>query len=135
MTLQLNDHCHLDTNSPPTATYHVMHQGYDPHEQVPMAVERTLTGKLKAHLLLDSSGDPVQLTSHAMTLMVSQAEKTTLESLIGKPVYYIPNWHDDSDQASYVISCKFNVQRGGMIPVDPKGTYWYVQLEILDDTL
>ena len=134
MAYGIQDTCYLDTVDPPVATYNVLHGSWDHTPVVPVVSERSVTGKLHIHRVVDGGGDPYLFEQDTCTIRVSLTEMLTLRALSGNAVYYIPNYHDPDDLPSSVITGYLIIKDGGIVNIDPCGTYWNVSFEILDDS-
>ena len=133
MAVQIHDHCHLDTDNPPTDTYNVQHGTWDHTPHVGVVVERSVTGVAHVHRLVDGSGDPVQFQNERFTLLgLTLAEMITIRALIGKTVYFVSNYHDDDAIAGYVVTGVLIVEPGGIQNADPSATVWNIQCRIED---
>ncbi|HID61360.1 MAG TPA: hypothetical protein EYP49_01235 [Anaerolineae bacterium] len=109
------------------------HESWDSTPLVAVTTERSLTGKLHIHRLVDASGNPIQFCADRMTLLCTLAEMQTVKALAGKTIYYVSNYHDDANLASYTITGVLVIQPGGITNIDPAGDWWRVNIEIVDD--
>ena len=143
MAVGIQDHVHLGTDNPPTTTYRVVHGTLDLTPGVQVAFDRGLTGVLHTHRLVDDSGDPVQFCTDKMRLRLSLSEMLTVKGLIGKTVYYVPNYHDDDEDSgsldvwpdsSYVVRGVLMVQPGSLTNINAMCTDWLLAIEIVDDS-
>jgi hypothetical protein len=132
MAAAMQDHIHLDTDNPPTATYPALHETLDGTPMVAMVTERSLTGKLQVHRLLDGA-DPVQFVNDRMRLRLSLAEMLVVKGLAGKDVYYIPHYHDEAAPAAYVVQAVLVLRPGAITNLDPSAAHWFATVEILDN--
>lgn len=138
MALEIQDHIHLDVSNPPTAEYDAQQGTLDHTYETAVTFERSVLGKLHVHRIIDGI-DPVQFEADSMTLICTLAQMNTLRALAGKRVYYVPNYHDDAalgtyPTSSYIIRGLLIINRGGITNLDPPGTYWTVQISVVDDT-
>ena len=134
MAYGIQDTCYLDTVDPPVATYHVLHGSWDHTPVVPLVSERSVTGMLHVHRVVDGSGDPYQFEEDKCTVRVSLTEMLTLRGLIGHRVYFIPNYHDDVNITDNMVTGYLSIDSGGIVNIDPSGVYWNVTFRILDDS-
>ena len=131
MAASIQNHCHLDTVNPPVATYSVISGSWDVTLDVPLVMERGLTGLLHYHRILDEGGDVVQFEGERFTIRrATLAQMLTLRGLAGKVVYYVSPYHDEASLT--VVSAILVVPRGGIVNLDPMGTLWNVQVELTD---
>jgi len=138
MAVQIHDHIHLGTTTPPTATtYTVSHGSLDNTPGVAMYFERSFTGKLQVHRLL-SGAEPVTFQVDKVRLKCTLAEMLAIRALAGKQCYYVPNYHDDVasvPQADYIYTCFISMPPGSITNLDPMSTWWWVNLSIVDDEI
>ena len=134
MALEIQDECYIDTVNPPVATYDVVADSWDHTPSVMMAHERSVTGKLHVHRIVDGSGDPYQFEEDKVTILASLSDMSTLRALVGKTVYYVCPYHDPDNLDDYVITTTLVISSGGIVNVDPMCTYWRVNCEFLDDS-
>lgn len=134
MALALQDHIHLDTVTEPVVEYTVYLDGYDTSLQTPFIAQRSITGKVHAHRLF-VAGAIKQFVAHVLRIKAVMAEKIVLQGLAGKAVYYVPNYHDDNDLASYIVSCYVTVDPQAVVPLNSVGSHWIVGIRITDDTI
>jgi hypothetical protein len=90
------------------------------------------------HRLVDSGGDVVQFKTERGTIRTGLTGMLALKALHGAQIYYVPHYHDPDvigtyPTSDYVIRGILLVQQGGMSNVDPPGTYWNVQFEVVDN--
>ena len=134
MTLAIQDHIYLDTTNPPTATYPVVAEGgLDWTPLVSVVTERSLTGKLHIHRLVDGSDNPVSFRSDRLRLIATLAQMLTLRGMSGKTVRYVPNYHDPDDLATYTHECVLVIPEGSISNIDPMCTYWFINVQLVDD--
>ncbi len=134
MTLKMQDHIHLDTVNPPVDEYKALFESYEPNEMPMVEIERSITGRLHPHRLIDSGGDVVQLNAHKLDIITAgTTTKNTLVRMCGEIAYYVSNWHDDDVISDYVVPCV--VQLNGIATLNPIGEYWTVSIEILDNSI
>lgn len=133
MTLAIQDHIYLDTSNPPTDTYPVAAEGLDWTPMVAVTTERSLTGKLHIHRLVDGGGDPVSFRSDRLRLITTLAQMLTLRGASGKTVYYVPNYHDPDNLAAYTHESILVIPEGAITNIDPMCTYWFVSVRLVDD--
>ena len=93
----VHDHIHVDTDSPPTATYTAIRRTVDP--KVFITLERALDGSLHKHVA-SSLGSPIVFTDRIYQLKLTQAELATVIGLLGTDVNLIDNIHDSGDHAA-----------------------------------
>ncbi len=136
MAVQIQNHIHLgttlDADNAPIGKYSVRFGGLDETPDVPLTIDRAITGALHVHILPDGSGNPKQYTSGRYTLLVQQADLAGLISLFGKIVYYCPITHPDDGEShlSYRKSVVVTIKPGGMAPLTPAGEWWTVAIEL-----
>lgn len=132
MAVEMHDHIHLGTANPPVTTYKVVHGSLDTTPLVFATPRRALNGKLHMHRLT-SAGDPVQFRGDSFRIRATLAEMLVLRGLVGKPVEYVPNYHDDDAIAGYQHTVYLMATAGSFQNLDPASDYWYVNLQIVDD--
>ena len=140
MAAEIHDHIHLHTATPPTAqVYPVTHGSWDYTPGYAMYTERSLTGKLQVHRLMDTGlGVPVTFNSDQVRLKLTLAEMLVIRELAGKHVYYVPNYHEDIGgvpQAAYIYTSVFALKQGAIVNIDPSAGFWYVTLSIVDNEI
>jgi len=133
MALEIQDHIYLDTSNPPTATYPVAAEGLDWTPLVSVVTERSLTGKLHIHRLVDGSDDPVSFRSDRLRLIATLAQMLVLRGMSGKTVYYVPNYHDPDNLANYTHESVLIIPEGSIANIDPMCTYWFMNVRLVDD--
>ncbi len=135
MTTQ--DHVHISTTlsgSPEfSPTNEFKAQILAPQTSIEVSINRAKSGKLLVNRLL-SGGNPVVFLDYDLTLIVTDAERTTLIGMLGKPVYYVDLDHvdDGSDHTTYVKTMFFS-QMGDHKEFDPKRARWTVHVMLIDD--
>ena len=143
MAVGIQDHIHLGTDNPPTNIYPVVDGTLDLTPGVQVAFDRGLTGVLHTHRLVDDSGNPVQFCNDKMRLRLTLAEMLVVKELIGKTVYYVPNYHDDVEDgdsldvwpdSDYVVRGVLMVQPGSLTNINAMCTHWLLAVEIVDDS-
>ena len=106
---------------------------------VVMTYERTLTGKLRRHILREG-GNPVQFYDYGYELKIyDYGGKTTeqrlaqIRSMAGKFVYLVDVPHPDDGQnhAAYVKTMLVN-RVGDISPFTKSGQLYYVTIELVD---
>lgn len=137
MALITNDHIHIDTANPPIVTYGMEHGTFDHSQQVAVAYERGITGKLHVHRLESSTGVPVKFDADKGTLFCTLVEMNTIRGLAGQQVYYVEPYHDDDDMgtwptSAYIVRGILMVNPGAVTNLDPMCSLWSVQVEIAD---
>lgn len=98
MAESVQDHLHLDTDDPPTATYAALRR--TPQPSVFLTLERGLDGTLHRHVL-STGGAPKVYNNWVYQLKVSRAELSIVFGLLGKSVYLIDHVHDPDNHAAY----------------------------------
>jgi hypothetical protein len=145
MAASIQNHVHLDTDDPPTATYKAEHGSLDTTPAVAVVTERALTGKLHTHRLL-SGAEPVQFRSDALQIRATLAQMLTLRGLAGKRVYYAPHYHDDDENGAgslkawsasslYVNRVVLTYRPGSLVNRNPAADLWLVTIEMVDDNV
>lgn len=134
MAVGIQDICYIDTVTPPVATYAVAHGSWDHTPQVMVATERSVTGKLHIHRVVDGGGDPYLLEEDKFTLIATLAQMVTLRALVGQTVYYVPNYHDPLALAGYITTAVFMIPAGGMTNIDPHSSYWRIKCQFMDES-
>lgn len=120
----------LEDVTPPTVEYKVNAEGYQRRPRVYVYTEEALDGTVHRHAL-ESAGTPVQREDFTHVLTVTHAELTTLLALLGKTVYFVDNYHDPADVASYVDTKIFREVRN-LMNYDPMLSYYSVQIALED---
>jgi hypothetical protein len=100
MAASANDHIHLDDVNPPVDEYHTALDGFRPAQQVFVTVDSALDGTKHVHRLVNE-GVPVSYDGAAHVVLVDWDGFEALKAIHGKTVYFVDNWHDDADLASY----------------------------------
>ena len=127
----------LDTDvtgaSLPVNTYKVLWEGdlrlYEPA----IHTERSLTGKLHIHKLLDGTDPKVFNGRRYKVLLTGQAEVSQLAADLGKVVYFMANYRDEGDVATYRSVMLFKSMRD-VVAVDPSETYFSCSIELEEAT-
>ncbi len=127
----------LDTDvtgaSLPTNTYKVLWEGdlrlYEPA----VFTERALTGKLHIHRLLDGSDPKVFDGRRYKVLLTGQSEVSQLAADLGKNIYFMANYRDEGDVATYRSVMYFKSMRD-VVAVDPSETYFSCSIELEEST-
>jgi len=145
MAASIQNHIHLDTDDPPTATYKAEHGTLDVTPAAAVVTERAVLGKLHVHRLLDA-GEPVQFRSDQLQIRATLAEMLTLRALAGKRVYYAPHYHDDDEDGGgslkawaassvYVNRIVLMYRPGSLTNRNPAADLWFVTIEMVDDNV
>ncbi|KKL91712.1 hypothetical protein LCGC14_1891940, partial [marine sediment metagenome] len=92
--------------------------------------ERALTGKLHIHRLLDDSDPKVFDGRRYKVLLTGQAEVSQLAADLGKTVYFMANYRDEGDVATYRSVMLFKSMRD-VTAVDPSETYFSCSVELV----
>jgi len=134
MAVGIQGECYIDTVAPPAAmaSYNVAHESWDYTPGVMVATERSITGKLHVHRIVGGGGHPWILEEDRVMIIATLAEMLVLRSLIGRYVYYIPCYHDPLDLASYYTQCILIIPSGGVVNMDPMGSYWRIKCKFTD---
>jgi hypothetical protein len=107
-----------------------------------LELPRTLTGRLKRHMLTDDSGE-VQLTNYLYVIKVQadfsytlEQRRAQLKAMHGKVVYLCDHFHasSGSDHTADVVTmvCK---RVGEFVPVGPGLPFFQVEVELEDHSL
>jgi len=139
MAASIKDHIHLGVANPPVTEYDVRHGTLDYTPNTAATYERGITGVLHIHRLLTGS-DPVQFEEDRETLICTLAQMLVVRALAGKRVYYVPSYHDDAalgtwSTSAYIVRGLLVVSQGSITNMDPSGTYWTVQIQIIADDI
>lgn len=133
MAATVHDTIRLDTDLTgqlPTNEYGVLHEGLEHLREPLMQTERSLTGHMHIHRVLDGS-DPMVVQGERLKLLLEPTEFDTLIADLGKVVYYMPHRRDESDPTTYRRVMLFR-QIESIENVDPNIT-WYRATIILED--
>jgi len=137
MAESLQEHCHLGLVCPPTSSrFTVQNSGGASPPLVVASVNRALSAKLHYHVLEDG-GEPVVLEEvpQIILLLEGHTELETVTAMLGKTVYYVPNWHEDLSGSEpafpNILKCKFS-RITGMQRSDNMEQYWMVNIELHD---
>ena len=121
------------TGTLPTNTYKVLWEGdlrlYEPA----VFTERSLTGKLHIHKLLDGTDPKVFDGRRYKMLLTGQSEVSQLAADLGKVIYFMPNYRDEGDIATYRSIVLFKSMRD-VTAVDASETYFYATIELEEAT-
>lgn len=116
----------------PVNTYKVLWEGdlrlYEPA----VHTERSLTGKLHVHKLLDGTNPKVFDGRRYKVLLTGQSEVSQLSADLGKVVYFMANYRDETD-LDYRSVMYFKSMRD-VVAVDPSETYFYATVELVEAT-
>jgi hypothetical protein len=122
------------SGSLPTNTYKALLDG-DLHLLEPAIFsERSLTGKLHVHKLLEDVSNTKVFSGRKYKLLLTAAEKDQIAADVGEIVYFMPHRRDEGDVANYRFVMLFRSMQD-VIGVDPCREYFYatVELESADD--
>ena len=78
----------------PDNEYKVLFEGAEDIFGPAVSVERSITGKLHVHRLMDGS-NPVVFDDHHFTLKLTRAELVTLTADVGRTMYFMPHYRDE----------------------------------------
>jgi hypothetical protein len=133
MALDLYANIRLDvdlTGDLPTNTYEVKLDEFEDTFTPVVATERSLTNRLQVHRLMDGS-DPIVNEGHRYTLILSRAEKDQVKDDMGKVVYFMPHYRDESDVATYRKPMLLMPVSGTAI-FDPEMNWWHWAIALED---
>ena len=121
------------TGDLPTNEYTVLVENYQELHVPAVESERSSTGKLHTHRVLDGS-DPLVFHDHHMRLYLTKSELTTLVGDLGKTCYYMPHYRDEgAGYASYRSIVLFEkLER--IEPIDPFLNYLTADIYLRDDS-
>jgi len=88
------------TGELPTNEYGVTFDGLSQMYEPAIVVERSLTGTMHVHRILTGS-TPMVFDGFEYVLLLTRAEKTQLAEDLGKLVYFMPHYRDESDVDAY----------------------------------
>lgn len=117
MAASLQDHFHLMTSAPvaaeSTGEYKALAPGNKPkampEPSIIAAPARALDGTFRPHILTDISGPMVfEDWSILVKLDTWPTDYTTLVGMLGKTVYYVPNYHDPAAHGDYDVLMLFD---------------------------
>ena len=97
MAATLHATIRLDVEVPanlPTNEYKVLFEGAEDIFGPAVAVERSITGTLHVHRLMDGA-NPVVFDDHHFTLKLTRAELVTLTADVGRTLYFMPHYRDE----------------------------------------
>ncbi len=122
------------TGNLPTNTYKVLWEGdlrlYEPA----IHTERSLTGKLHIHKLLDGGDLKVFDGRRYKVLLTGQSEVSQLAADLGKTVYFMPNYREEgAGYADYRSIMLFKSMKD-VTAVDPSETYFSCSIELEEST-
>ena len=121
------------TSTLPTNTYKVLWEGDLRLLEPAVHTERSLTGKLHVHKLLDGSDPKVFDGRRYKMLLTGQAEVSQLAADLGKVVYFMANYRDEGDVATYRSIMFFKSMRD-VTAVDASETFFYATVELEEAT-
>lgn len=130
MAASVQDHIHLDDVSPPTDEYGVFRDGFQVQPYAFVATDYALDATVHVHRVL-TGGVPELRDDFSHILVVSYAEYLTLRGMIGKTVYFVDNYHDDGDLATYTDT-KLLRALSKVTPFTPDLAGMYVQVALED---
>jgi hypothetical protein len=133
VALELYANIRLDvdlTGNLPTNTYQVKLDEFEDTFTPVVATERSLTNQLQVHRLMDGD-DPIVNEGHRYTLVLSRAEKDLVITDLGKVVYFMPHYRDESDVATYRTT-KLLMPGSGAVIYDPEMNWWRMAI-VLED--
>lgn len=109
----------------PDNEYGVLADGLEHVYEPAMSIERSLTGKMHIHKVLDS-GDPLVFENESLVLLLrrtdSADELAQLVDDLGKVCYFMPHYRDETDVAYRRVVLFSGIQ--GVEPLDPM-TEWF----------
>jgi hypothetical protein len=127
----------LDTDvtgaSLPVNIYKVLWEGDLRLLEPAVSTERSLTGKLHVHKLLDGANPKVFDGRRYKMLLTGQSEVSQLAADLGKVVYFMANYRDEGDTATYRETMFFKSMRD-VTAVDASETYFYATIELEEAT-
>jgi hypothetical protein len=136
---QIQNHIHLQalTAAAEDGVFHVRHGTLDETPNIPVIMERAVTGKLHVHRLLDNTGALIQFREDRFTLICTQAERDAALALAGQTMYYIPIYHpDNGETANHTaarIKCVLTIRPGSVTNIDASCQYWTVAIDLAND--
>lgn len=135
MAEQVYENIRLDadlTGNLPTNTYSVLVEGFQDVEQPLAETERSLTGKLLVHRLMDGS-TPKTTEDHHYKLHMTNAEKEQLEADVGKNVYFMPHRRDEGAGYASYRTVIFFERMENKEPLDNLQEYWNAEVFLRDN--
>lgn len=136
MPASLQDHCHLDTSWPPSATY-ALRPGkvHADVATIEASAARAISGLLRVQVLSDH-GVPVKFAdARPVFLVTDHAELLQLISNLGREMYYTPNFHDDVSSLPGILYTRKVLFKSvdAIEAADPyHDQYYSVQVELVD---
>jgi hypothetical protein len=136
MALEVKDNILLDTDLDiddlPVNTYDVMAEGLEDVYAGAVVSERGITGKLHVHRLMDGAS-PEVFKDYNYVLIMTRAQLATLVGDVGKTVYFMPNYRDDGDVATYRFKVFFE-SATGIKNIDPFLQYYQSTIYLRDNS-
>jgi len=120
------------TSSIPTNQYNVVRDNYRPMYEPLAETERSLTGKLHVHKIMDGA-NPMILKDHRYTLYVTNAELDQLKADLGKNCYFMPHRRDETNWTSY-RQIVFFQGLSEIEVLDPTLAYFLVNIVLQDNS-
>lgn len=122
----------LDGSGLPINEYGVMADGLVDIHAPAVVSERSITGKLHVHRLMDGS-TPELFKDYNYILILTRTELANLIADAGRTVYFMPNYRDDTDTATYRSKVLFesltNVRN-----IDPFLDYYQATIYLRDNS-
>lgn len=134
MATSVHDTVRLDadlTGILPTNQYRVRTDGLDDQYGPIIMTERSLTGRLLVHRLMDGT-DPEVYQSWQYELILTRAEKDQILLDLGRVLYFMPHVRDEA-----TTNERFTVVFKGATDVqnfDPMLDYWKMTIELEEAT-
>jgi len=121
------------TGNLPTNAYAVRTEGLEDVYSPVVATDRSITGKLHVHRLMDGT-DPEVFRDYRYTLILTRDELTRLVEDLGRTVYFMPHWRDEgAGFAAYRFKVLFE-RLTNVRNVDPMTDYWSATIYLRDNS-
>ena len=111
----------------PINGYRVLQDGLEKVYEPAMVTERSLTGALHIHRVMES-GSPLVFSGYQYTLFLTMAEKDQIALDLGRVVYFMPHWRDEGDagyRSVMLFKSMMNVKN-----IDPMLQYWIATIQL-----
>ncbi len=134
MAATVHDNILLDTNLTgiiPTNAYDVSAEGLEDIYAAAVVTERGITGQLHVHRLMDGV-DPDVFKDYSYVLILTRAQLADLVGDVGRTLYFMPNYRDDTDVATYRFIVFFESMTS-IRNIDPFLQYYQATIYLKDN--
>jgi len=117
------------TGNLPTSTWKVSVGGLQQRLEPAIYIERSLTGNMQIHRVQES-GAPMVFDGMRYAVFLTETEKNSLATYLGKTVYFMPHVRDeDAGWADYRSIMLFK-SMAEVEPYDPMLEWWKAVIEL-----